>query len=211
MRLQLKCFTTDLNNTYDLMDFFVSKAIFKYPFKPALIHQIISSYLVNSRQGSKAQKNRSKVAGSGRKPWRQKGTGRARAGSVKSPIWRSGGVTFAAKPKDYHHKINKKMYRGAMKSILSKLVSDNRLFLIEDLLLEQPRTKLLLKKLKQVFLNRNILIIIDSLDKNLTLASRNLNTIEIQDLLHINPVNLIKFGTILFTTTSINKIEKQLV
>lgn len=211
MNLQLKCFTTSLENTFNLVNLVVSKRVFQYPFNVSLIHQVVSSYLINSRQGSKAQKNRSEVSGSGKKPWRQKGTGRARSGSVTSPIWRSGGVTFAAKPKKYSQKINKKMYKGAMKSILSKLVSDNRLFLIEDLFLTQPKTKFLLERLKKIISNESILIVVDSLDKNIALASRNLHSIEIRHASYIDPVSLIKFGVTLFTKTAINKIETQLV
>lgn len=211
MYLQLKCFAANLENTFNLININVSEKIFRYPFNESLVHQVVSSYLVNSRQGSKAQKSRSEVSGSGRKPWRQKGTGRARSGSVKSPIWRSGGVTFATKPKKYFHKINKKMYRGAMKSILSKLVNDNRLFLIEDLFLEQPKTKFLLEKLKRIILNKNALIITDSINNNVLLASRNLYKIKIRNVSHVDPVSLIKFRIVLFTKTAINKIENQLI
>lgn len=211
MRVQLQYFTKDLVNTVNSVSILVSENIFGYPFNSALIHQVVSSYLINARQGSKAQKSRSDVVGSGRKPWRQKGTGRARSGSVKSPIWRAGGVTFASKPKQYHKKINKKMYRGAIKSILSKLIRDKRLFLVEDFFLEQPKTKLLLDKLNNIISSKSVLIVVDVLDKNITLASRNLYKIVIQDVLHINPIILIKFDIILFTKDAIYKIEKRLI
>ncbi|URJ30929.1 50S ribosomal protein L4 [Blochmannia endosymbiont of Camponotus sp.] len=210
MELKIKDFTTD-RNISDLTKFYVSDEVFGCPFNPALIHQVISAYLTNSRQGTKSQKGRSEVAGSNKKPWRQKGTGRARAGSIKSPIWRSGGVTFAAKPKLYNQKINKKMYRGAIRSILSKLVCDDRLFLIRNLFIEKPKTKLLLEKLKTITPKKSILIFTDFLDRNLLLASRNIYKIEIRTATHIDPVSLINFNTTLITDTTIKKIEKQLI
>ncbi|WP_331828364.1 50S ribosomal protein L4 [Candidatus Blochmannia sp. SNP] len=210
MELKIKDFTTDIN-IFDSTKFSVSDEIFGCPFNPALIHQVVSAYLTNSRQGTRSQKGRSEVAGSNKKPWRQKGTGRARAGSIKSPIWRSGGVTFAAKPKLYNQKINKKMYRGAIRSILSKLVRDDRLFLIRNLFIEKPKTKLLLEKLQTIAPKKSILIFTDFLDKNLLLASRNIYKIEIRTATHIDPVSLINFNTTLITDTTINKIEKQLI
>ncbi|URJ30176.1 50S ribosomal protein L4 [Blochmannia endosymbiont of Camponotus sp.] len=210
MELKIKDFTTD-RNISDSTKFYVSDEVFGCPFNPELIHQVISAYLTNSRQGTKSQKGRSEVAGSNKKPWRQKGTGRARAGSIKSPIWRSGGVTFAAKPKLYNQKINKKMYRGAIRSILSKLVCDDRLFLIRNLFIEKPKTKLLLEKLKTITPKKSILIFTDFLDRNLLLASRNIYKIEIRTATHIDPVSLINFNTTLITDTTIKKIEKQLI
>ncbi|WHL24913.1 MAG: 50S ribosomal protein L4 [Candidatus Blochmannia vicinus] len=210
MELKIKDFTTDINIS-DSTKFSVSDEIFGCPFNPALIHQVISAYLTNSRQGTRSQKGRSEVSGSNKKPWRQKGTGKARAGSIKSPIWRSGGVTFAAKPKLYNQKINKKMYRGAIRSILSKLVRDDRLFLIKNLFIEKPKTKLLLEKLQIIAPKKSILIFTDFLDKNLLLASRNIYKIEIRTATHIDPVSLINFNTTLITDTTIKKIEKQLI
>ncbi|URJ27995.1 50S ribosomal protein L4 [Candidatus Blochmannia vicinus (nom. nud.)] len=210
MELKIKDFTTNINIS-DSTKFYVSDKIFGCPFNPALIHQVVSAYLTNSRQGTRSQKGRSEVAGSNKKPWRQKGTGRARAGSIKSPIWRSGGVTFAAKPKLYSQKINKKMYRGAIRSILSKLVCDDRLFLIRNLFIEKPKTKLFLEKLQTITPKKSILIFTDFLDNNLLLASRNIYKIEIRTATHIDPVSLINFNTTLITDTSIKKIEKQLI
>ncbi|WP_236840125.1 50S ribosomal protein L4 [Blochmannia endosymbiont of Camponotus nipponensis] len=191
--------------------FSVSDKIFGCPFNPALIHQVVSAYLTNSRQGTRSQKSRSEVSGSNKKPWRQKGTGRARSGSVKSPIWRSGGVTFAAKPKLYNQKINKKMYRGAIRSILSRLVSDDRLFLVRNLVLEEPKTKLLLERLKKITSKKNILIFTDFLDKNLILASRNIYKVEIRAATRIDPVSLINFDITLITDSAVSKIETQLI
>lgn len=210
MELRLVNFKTDIIDILNLVKFTVSDKVFGCSFNEALVHQVVSSYLTNSRKGTRAQKSRSEVSGSNKKPWRQKGTGRARAGSVKSPIWRSGGVTFASTSKEYNHKINKKMYRGAIKSILSKLVSDNRLFVIEDLFIERPKTRLLLEKLKKIDLIKNVLICHDGLDKNLILASRNLYKVKVCDSLYINPVDLINFNFILISCTMIKKIEKQL-
>lgn len=210
MKLKLNFLKTDINNLNDTSHFILSDKIFRYPFKPILIHQVISSYLINSRQGSKAQKNRSEVAGSNKKPWRQKGTGRARAGSKKSPIWRSGGVTFAAKPKKYYQKINKKMYKGAIKSILSKLMHENRIFLIEDFLLKQPKTKFLLENIKKIVSNKSTLIITNIIDKNLFLSSRNLYKFSILDIFHINPVSLVNFEITLITKSAIRELEQKL-
>ncbi|WP_044026169.1 50S ribosomal protein L4 [Candidatus Blochmanniella vafra] len=190
----------------------VSEKIFKYPFNMSLIHQVVSSYLINSRQGSRSQKSRAEVSGSNKKPWRQKGTGRARSGSLKSPIWRSGGVTFAAKPKKYNQKINKKMYKGAIKSILSKLVSENRLLLIENLFLEKPKTKLFLEKLNcLIALNKSMLFITDMIESNVLLATRNLYKVEVRDLYHMDPVSLVKFDIVIFTKKVLNKIETALI
>lgn len=211
MELDIRDFTTEVSMP-DSNKFSVSDEIFKYPFNPDLIHQVISTYLTNSRQGTRAQKSRSEVSGSNKKPWRQKGTGRARSGSVKSPIWRSGGVTFAAKPKLYTQKINKKMYRGAIKSILSKLVCDNRLFLVKNLFIREPKTKLFLEKLRKITSKKSsILIFTDFLDKNLVLASRNAYKIEVRTIAHIDPVSLINFNITLIADNVIKKIEKKLI
>lgn len=206
MKLKYGRLTTDPDRFYN-----VSDSVFKYPLNMSLIHQVVSSYLINSRQGSKAQKSRSEVAGSNKKPWRQKGTGRARAGSTKSPIWRSGGVTFACKPKHYHHKINKKMYRGAIKSILSKLVLDDRLFFVEDFLIKQPKTKLLLQEINKIVLDKSVLIITDTIDHNISLSSRNLHKVSICNVYHMDPVSLINFEITVITKSAINKIEQQLI
>ncbi|VFP79343.1 50S ribosomal protein L4 [Buchnera aphidicola] len=184
----------------------LSERIFNASFNESLVHQIVVAYLARKRQGSKAQKSRSEVSGSGKKPWRQKGTGRARSGSLRSPIWRSGGVTFAAKPKKYFLKINKKMYKGAIKSIFSELIRQNRLFLFKNFSIESPKTKILLKKLKLMNFIR-ALIITDDINKNLLFASRNLYSICVLDVKSINPVSLISYENVLITVSAIKKIE----
>ncbi|AIN47249.1 50S ribosomal protein L4 [Candidatus Palibaumannia cicadellinicola] len=187
----------------------VSETIFGYDFNEALIHQVIVAYAACARLGSRAQKNRAEVVGSNKKPWRQKGTGRARSGTVKSPLWRSGGVTFAAKPQDHSQKINKKMYRGALKSILSELVRQKRLIIVEQFSIQAPKTQLLAHKLKNMELE-NVLIITDQSDQNLFLAARNLYKVEINNVNHINLMSLIAFDKIILTINSVKKIEERL-
>ncbi|BBI01400.1 50S ribosomal protein L4 [Buchnera aphidicola (Nipponaphis monzeni)] len=187
----------------------ISDIIFNTSFNEGLIHQVITAYSNASRQGSKAQKNRSEVSGSGRKPWRQKGTGRARVGSIRSPIWRSGGVTFAAKPRNYCQKVNKKMYKGALKSIFSELIRTNRLVVFKDFYIDMPKTRMLIKKLNSIEF-KEALILTSNLNKNLYLASRNLHKVCVQEIRYINPVSLITFKQIVCTVQSIKKIEEML-
>ncbi|CUX95739.1 50S ribosomal protein L4 [Candidatus Mikella endobia] len=188
----------------------VSEKIFGCTFNKALIHQVLVAYAAEARQGTCCQKNRAEVIGSGKKPWRQKGTGRARSGSVKSPIWRSGGVTFAAKPQDYSKKINKKMYRGAIKSIISELIRQNRLIIVEYFSIQAPKTKLLVQKLQEFFLN-DVLIITDNLEINLFFAARNLYKVKVSNTKSINPINLISFEKVIITVNAIKQIEDMLV
>ncbi|MGP1939171.1 MAG: 50S ribosomal protein L4 [Arsenophonus sp. ET-DL9-MAG3] len=188
----------------------VSKAIFGCNFNEALVHQVIIAYMAMARQGTRAQKTRSEVSGSGKKPWRQKGTGRARAGSVKSPIWRSGGVTFASKQQDYAQKVNKKMYRGALKSILSELVRQNRLIVVEKFLLNEAKTKFLVQKLKEIDLN-NVLIVTVDIEKKLFLAARNLFKVDICSVMDIDPVSLVAFDNVVMTSDAVKKIEEMLI
>ncbi|QJC32535.1 50S ribosomal protein L4 [Enterobacteriaceae endosymbiont of Donacia dentata] len=185
----------------------VSDKIFNRNYNKSLIHQIIESYRTIGRQGTKAQKTRGEVIGSGKKPWRQKGTGKARAGSVKSPIWRSGGVTFASKNKIYNKKINKKMFRGALKSIFSELIRKKRLILVKEFIINKPKTKILIKKLKE-YLSHKIMIITTFIDKNLFLASRNLYNIRIKNSININPLYLINSNKIIITVNAIKHIEE---
>ncbi|VFP81247.1 50S ribosomal protein L4 [Buchnera aphidicola (Cinara kochiana kochiana)] len=180
--------------------------IFNVAFNEPLVHQIAVAYLARQRQGSKAQKSRSEVSGSGKKPWRQKGTGRARSGSLRSPIWRSGGVSFAAKPKKYIFKINKKMYKGAIKSIFSELIRQNRLFLFKDFDVKNPKTKLLFKKVQSMNFKR-VLIITDNISRNLFYASRNLYHVCVLSVNSINPVSLISYDNVVVTVSAIKKIE----
>lgn len=187
----------------------VSEATFARDYNEALIHQVVTAYLAGGRQGTRAQKNRSAVAGGGKKPWRQKGTGRARAGTIRSPIWRSGGVTFAATPQDHSQKVNKKMYRSAMRSILSELARSERLVVVEDMSLEQPKTKLLVEALKGYGLD-SVLIIASEVDQNLYLASRNLHKVDVRDVEGVDPVSLIAHEKVVVTVDAVKKFEEAL-
>lgn len=185
----------------------VSETTFGRQFNEALVHQVVVSFMSGARQGTRAQKTRSEVSGGGRKPFRQKGTGRARAGSIRSPIWRGGGVTFAAKPQDHSKKVNKKMYRGAMQAILSELVRQERLILIEDFSVDTPKTKDVAIKLRELELT-NVLIVVEEVDDNLYLGTRNLRNVDVIDAQGVNPVNLIGFHKVLFTVGALKKAEE---
>ena len=187
----------------------VSEATFGREFNEALVHQVVVAYAAGARQGTKAQKTRSEVAGGGKKPWRQKGTGRARAGTIRSPIWRSGGVTFAAKPQNHSQKVNKKMYRGAIKSILSELIRQERLIVVEKFGVEEPKTKQLAAKLKEMDLH-DVLIVTKEVDENLFLASRNLHKVDVRDVQGIDPVSLIAFDKVLMTADAVKQLEEVL-
>lgn len=182
---------------------------FGVDFNEALVHQVVTAYLAGSRAGTKAQKNRAAVRGGGAKPWAQKGTGRARAGTIRSPIWVGGGRTFAAKPRDFDQKVNKKMYRAAMRSMLSELVRQERLVIVNDLELEAPKTKLLATKLKELKLE-NVLILNEAFDEKLFLAARNLPNVGICDASSIDPVVLIRFEKVLITLPALKLIEERL-
>ncbi len=187
----------------------VSEANFAREYNEALVHQVVTAYLSGARQGTRAQKTRSEVSGGGKKPWRQKGTGRARAGTIRSPIWRSGGVTFAAKPQDHTQKVNRKMYRAAMRSILSELARTDRLMIVEALDVEQPKTKLLVETLKGYGVD-NVLIVADNVDKNLYLASRNLHKVDVRDVEGADPVSLIAYDKVMITVDAVKKFEEAL-
>jgi large subunit ribosomal protein L4 len=187
----------------------VSEATFGREFNEALVHQVVVAYSAGARQGSKAQKTRSEVRGGGKKPWRQKGTGRARAGTIRSPIWVGGGRAFAAKPRSFEQKVNKKMYRGAIKSILSELVRQERLIVVEKFGVEAPKTKELLNKLNGLNLN-DVLIVTSEVDENLFLASRNLYKVDVRDVQGIDPVSLIAFENVLITADAIKQLEESL-
>ena len=187
----------------------VSEANFAREYNEALVHQVVTAYLSGARQGTRSQKTRSEVAGGGKKPWRQKGTGRARAGTIRSPIWRSGGVTFAAKPQDHSQKVNRKMYRAAMRSILSELARTDRLMIVEALDVEQPKTKLLVETLKGYGVD-NVLIVADNVDKNLYLASRNLHKVDVRDVEGADPVSLIAYDKVMITVDAVKKFEEAL-
>jgi len=187
----------------------VSEATFGRDFNEALVHQVVVAFGAGARQGSKAQKTRSEVRGGGAKPWRQKGTGRARAGTIRSPIWRSGGVTFAAKPQDHSQKVNKKMYRGAVQSILSELVRQERLIVVEKFAVETPKTKELISKLKEFEL-KDVLIVTSEVDENLFLSARNLYKFDVRDVQGIDPVSLIAFEKVLMTADAVKQLEESL-
>ncbi len=187
----------------------VSETTFGRDFNEALVHQVVVAYAAGARQGTRAQKTRAEVTGSGKKPWRQKGTGRARSGSIKSPIWRSGGVTFAAKPQDHSQKLNKKMYRAALRSILAELVRSERLVVVEDFTVEAPKTKDLLAKLNGMGLT-DVLIVSDAVDQNLYLAARNLPHVDVRDVQGSDPVSLIAYDKVLVTVSAVKKFEELL-
>ncbi|MDP4530459.1 MULTISPECIES: 50S ribosomal protein L4 [Alkalimonas] len=187
----------------------VSEATFGREFNEALVHQVVVAYAAGARQGSRAQKTRSEVRGGGKKPWRQKGTGRARAGTIRSPIWRSGGVTFAAKPQDHSQKVNRKMYRGAIRSILSELVRQERLIVVENFTVETPKTKELVGKLKAMEL-KDVLIVTNDVDENLFLSARNLYKVDVRDVHGIDPASLIAFDKVLMTAAAVKQLEELL-
>ena len=187
----------------------VSEATFGRAFNEDLVHQAVTAYLSGGRQGSRAQKNRSDVRGGGRKPWKQKGSGRARAGSTRSPIWRTGGVTFAARPQDHSQKLNRKMYRAALQSILSELARQDRLVVVESINLDQPKTKLLQQKLHALQLD-SVLIISDEISENLYLSARNLPNVDVRDVSGADPVSLVRFDKVLITVPAMKKFEEVL-
>lgn len=187
----------------------VADAVFSARFNEPLIHQVVTAYMAGARAGTKKQKNRSDVRGGGRKPFRQKGLGRARAGTIRSPIWRGGGVTFAARNRDFSQKVNRKMYRGAMRSILSELIRQERLVVIDDLAVDEPKTKPFIEKLKAMKLDE-VLIVTDEITDNLFLASRNVPKVDVIDMDEINPFMLIGFEKVLMTKGALEKVEARL-
>lgn len=187
----------------------VSDQAFGRDFNEALIHQVVTAFMADARAGTKAQKSRSDVRGGGAKPWRQKGTGRARSGTIRSPLWAGGGKTFAAQPRDYSQKVNRKMYRGAMASILSELLRQDRLVIVDDFKLAAPKTRELVDKLKGMEL-RDVLIVNDDADENLYLAARNLYNVGVCDSETADPVSLIGFQKVLMTVDTLKKFEERL-
>ena len=190
-------------------DINISDNAFSKDFNESLIHQVVVSYLAGARQGSAKQKNRSEVRGGGKKPYRQKGTGRARAGTIRSPLWRGGGVTFASRPRDFSKKVNKKMYRAAIRSIFSELLRQDRLVAIEKPVLEKPKTKEIAKLLKEFSLSK-VLIITDELDINLYLSARNIPNVDVITVQEINPVILIKANKVAVTEDALKLIEERI-
>lgn len=187
----------------------VSDATFARAFNEDLVHQVVTAYLAGARQGTRAQKTRAEVRGGGKKPWRQKGTGRARAGSIRSPIWRGGGRAFAARPQDHSQKVNRKMYRAALQSILSELARQERLVVVEDFGVEQPKTKLLLQALQGYGVD-DVLIVSDDVTENLYLAARNLHKVDVRDVNGIDPVSLVAFSKVMVTVPALKKFEEML-
>jgi len=189
----------------------VSANAFGREFNEALVHQVITAYLAGGRSGTRAQKTRAEVRGGGIKPWAQKGTGRARAGTIRSPLWRTGGIIFAAKPQDFTQKVNRKMYRGAMTSILSELVRLNRLLVVKDaeIALEAPKTKELVSLLEKYGV-AEALLVVKNWDANLYLASRNLSKVEVCDVSKLDPVSLVKYKNVIMTESAVRQIEEVL-
>lgn len=189
----------------------VADSVFATDYNEALIHQVVVAYMAGARQGTKAQKTRSEVSGGGAKPWRQKGTGRARAGTIRSPIFRKGGVTFAAKPKSYKQKVNRKMYSGAIKSILSELVRSERMSIVKELKLETPKTKDF-KKIVDSLNVKDVLFVVgaEEFGENLYLSSRNLKNVAVCDSVELNPVSLMCFENVVFTEKAVKEVEEKL-
>jgi large subunit ribosomal protein L4 len=187
----------------------VVDSAFAVDYNEALVHQVVTAYLAGARSGTKAQKNRAAARGGGTKPWRQKGTGRARAGTIRSPIWVGGGRAFAAKPRKYDQKVNKKMYRAALRSMLSELIRQERLVIVNELEIEAPKTRLLAAKLKELALE-SVLILNEAFDEKLFLAARNLPNVGICDVASMDPVVLIRFEKVLVTLPALKLIEERL-
>jgi large subunit ribosomal protein L4 len=186
----------------------VSDAVFGLEYKESLIHQLVTAYMAAGRAGTVAQKNRSAVRGGGAKPWNQKGTGRARAGTSRGPLWRSGGVTFAAQPRDYSQKVNKKMYRTGIRSMLSELNRQQRLLIVEDITVDAPKTKQMAAKLADLGVSKT-LIITETGDESLYLSARNLPHVEVTDVAGMNPVNLARYDHVVVTVGAVRAIEEQ--
>lgn len=187
----------------------VSEEAFGRAFNEDLVHQVVTAFMAGGRQGTKAQKNRKLVTGGGRKPFKQKGTGRARAGTIRSPIWRGGAKNFAAVPRDHSQKVNRKMYRVAISSILSELARQGRLVVVETFTVEQPKTKALLQKLGGLGVE-SALIVTEDLDHNLYLSARNLHDVDVRDVNGVDPVSLIAFDRVVVTVPALKKFEELL-
>ncbi|WP_395947233.1 50S ribosomal protein L4 [Caedibacter taeniospiralis] len=190
----------------------VADSVFSKDYNEALVHQVVVAYMAGARQGTKAQKTRSEVSGGGVKPWKQKGTGRARAGTIRSPLWRKGGVTFAAKPRNYEQKVNRKMYRAAIRSILSELLRAERLLAVEGFKLETPKTKEFVQLLKQLDVKEALIVVSpEEFTEELYLASRNIKNVAVVDSIEINPVALMCFDKVIMTQEAVKQVEERLV
>jgi large subunit ribosomal protein L4 len=188
----------------------LSDATFGREFNEALVHQVVTAYMAGGRAGTKAQKTRRQVRGGGRKPWAQKGSGQARAGSIRSPLWRGGGKTFAAVPRNFSQKVNRGMYQGAMRAILSELIRQQRVVVLPEFGVEAPKTKQLIDKLKSLGLNDNVLIVTEQVDEKLYLAARNLANVDVRDVTGLDPVSLVGYEKVLMTVPSIRRLEEWL-
>ncbi len=197
-----------IHNSVELVS--VSDQAFAAKFNETLVHQLVVSYMASGRAGTKAQKTRSQVSGGGAKPWNQKGTGRARAGTIRSPIWRSGGVTFAASPRDYDKKVNRKMYRVGMRSLVSELIRQNRLIVIDKLGITEPKTKLMQERLDQLGVS-DALVLTDGLDAAVYLAARNIPRIQMMDIAIVDPVSLVRQETIVIEKAALKILEERLL
>jgi large subunit ribosomal protein L4 len=187
----------------------VSEIAFGREFNEGLVHQVVTAYQAAGRSGTKAQKNRSDVRGGGAKPWRQKGTGRARAGTIRSPIWVGGGRTFAARPRNYAQKVNRKMYRAAMRSLLSELIRQDRLLVVESIEVAEPRTQLMVERMKELGVEKG-LFVIEAFDERLHLASRNLPHVEVLEATAVDPVSLIRHDKVVMTVAALRRLEEKL-
>lgn len=190
-------------------DLQVSEAAFGREFNEGLVHQVVTAYLATGRSGTKAQKTRSEARGGGAKPWRQKGTGRARHGTIRSPIWVGGGRAFAAKPRDYTQKVNRKMYRAAMQSLLSELVRQERLTIVESVEVEEPRTRLMVAKMKELDVKSG-LFVVEAFDEKLFLAARNLPGVEVLEVTALDPVSLLRYERVVMTVAAVRRLEEKL-
>ena len=190
-------------------DLQVSETAFGREFNEGLVHQVVTAYLAAGRSGTKAQKNRSAVRGGGAKPWRQKGTGRARAGTIRSPIWVGGGRAFAAAPRSYAQKVNRKMYRAAMRSLVSELIRRDRLTVVESLEIAEPRTKLMVTKLAELGVE-NALVVVEAFEENIFLAARNLPHVEVLEVTALDPVSLLRYERVVMTVAAVRRLEEKL-
>jgi large subunit ribosomal protein L4 len=190
-------------------DLQVSEQAFGREFNEALVHQVVNAFMAGGRAGTKAQKTRAEVSGGGAKPWRQKGTGRARHGSIRSPIWRGGGRAFAAAPRSFDQKVNRKMYRGAMSALLSELVRQERLVVVERLEVAEPRTKLFVEQMKSFGVDGG-LFVVEAFDEKLYLASRNLPRVEVLEATALDPVSLLRHDRVVMTVAALRRIEESL-
>jgi large subunit ribosomal protein L4 len=204
MELTIRALSGEAGSTLE-----VSDAVFAQPFREALVHQVVTSYLAGGRLGTRAQKSRAEVTGGGAKPWRQKGTGRARAGTSRSPLWRSGGMAFPARPQSHAQKVNRKMYRGALRSILAELARQERLVVVADFTMDVPKTKALVGRLRELEIEGGLIVTADD-DLNLTLAGRNLPSVEVCSVAAVSPVNLVSHDKVLITVAALKQLEERL-